>query len=119
MPETDDQVIKRVNDALAAKTVYLWDNSGLSVSMVLKTRPTSHTITLSGVFTPPSLRGKGFASAAVSTLTEQLLESSYQSINLFTDLSNPSSNAIYQRIGYVPVIDYNFYQFTNIPMSEE
>ena len=87
--------------------------------MLLKTRPTRHTISISGVYTPPSLRGRGFASAAVGTLTKQLLEHDYKVCNLFTDLGNPTSNAIYQHIGYVPVIDYNFYRFDKTPKNEE
>jgi predicted GNAT family acetyltransferase len=86
--------------------------------MVLKTRPTRHTISISGVYTPPSLRNRGYASAAVSALTRRLLESGYRNCNLFTDLSNPTSNAIYQRIGYIPVMDYNYHQFTQLPLEQ-
>ncbi|MCD4752032.1 MAG: GNAT family N-acetyltransferase [Anaerolineaceae bacterium] len=119
LPETQGQAAGRLKDALAAENAFVWEDGGLPVSMVLKTRPTSHTITISGVYTPPSLRSRGFASAAVGALTKQLLESGYDVCVLFTDLSNPTSNAIYQRIGYVPVTEYTFYRFIPNVHGEE
>ena len=121
LPETQAKAAGRLKDALSGACAFIWEDGGLRlpVSMVLKTRPTSHTITISGVYTPPSLRSRGFASAAVGTLTKQLLESGYNSCTLFTDLSNPTSNAIYQRIGYVPVTDYTFYRFLPKVNEEE
>ena len=56
------------------------------------------------VYTPPELRGRGYASALTAALTEQLLERR-RFCFLFTDLANPTSNSIYQRIGYRPVTD--------------
>lgn len=119
LPETKDQTAERLKAALAAENAFIWENGGLPVSMVVKTRPTRHTISVSGVYTPPSLRSRGFASAAVSTLTQQLLNSGYDSCTLFTDLKNPTSNAIYQRIGYIPVTDYTFYRFIPNVCEEE
>lgn len=60
---------------------------------------------------PPALRGCGYASAAVATLSERLLASGRSRIFLFTDRSNPTSNSIYQRIGYRPVCDADQYRF--------
>ena len=119
LPETQEQAAGRLKDALSAASAFIWEDGGIPVSMVLKTRPTRHTITISGVYTPPSLRSRGFASSAVGTLTKQLLESDYDVCTLFTDLSNPASNAIYQRIGYVPVTDYAFYRFIPNIREEE
>ncbi len=31
---------------------------------------------------------------------------------LFTDLANPTSNSIYQRIGYRPICNFDCYQFS-------
>ncbi|MFN8486620.1 MAG: GNAT family N-acetyltransferase [Caldilineaceae bacterium] len=91
--------------------VYFWD-TGIPVSMAAKSRPTRHGITVNLVYTPPSLRGRGYASACVAALSQQLLDEGWQFCTLFTDLANPTSNSIYQKIGYQPVCDFNLYRFT-------
>jgi predicted GNAT family acetyltransferase len=40
-----------------------------------------------------------------------LLEQGYRSCFLYTDLSNPTSNAIYERIGYRRVAESTEYRF--------
>ncbi len=91
--------------------VYLWDDGG-PVSMAFRARPTPHGYTVTGVYTPPELRGRGYASACVAALSQRLLESGKQFCNLFTDLANPVSNSIYMKIGYKPVCDFTEYCFT-------
>lgn len=68
-------------------------------------------VTVSLVYTPPELRGHGYASRCVAALSQLLLESGWEYSSLFTDLSNPISNSIYQKIGYRPVCDFNDYIF--------
>jgi predicted GNAT family acetyltransferase len=41
-----------------------------------------------------------------------LLDQGKQFTSLFTDLSNPTSNSIYQKIGYQPVCDFDLYRFS-------
>jgi GNAT superfamily N-acetyltransferase len=90
--------------------VYLWDN-GQPVSMAFRARPTPHGYSVSGVYTPPDQRGQGFASICVATLSQLLLDSGKQFCTLFTDLDYPTSNSVYQKIGYRPVCDYTEYLF--------
>ena len=66
---------------------------------------------VNAVYTPPEQRRRGYATAAVAVLSQRLLDTGYQFCCLFTDLSNPTSNTIYQRIGYRPLCDYNEYIF--------
>lgn len=58
------------------------------------------------VYTPPELRGRGYASACVAELTRRELALGAGFCCLYTDLSNPTSNSIYQQIGYEPVCDF-------------
>jgi predicted GNAT family acetyltransferase len=58
------------------------------------------------VYTPPRFRNRGYASMAVATLSQRLLEAGYDFCTLFTDLANPTSNHIYQAIGYRRVCDF-------------
>jgi predicted GNAT family acetyltransferase len=55
------------------------------------------------VYTPPSLRGRGYATSLVAHMTRWALASGATGCTLFTDLSNPISNRIYERIGYARV----------------
>lgn len=97
--------------ALESNKVYGWVKEGKVVSMALKGRPISHGQTVSAVYTPPEERRKGFASATVACLSQVILDEGCQFVNLFTDLSNPTSNAIYQAIGYRALCDFHKYYF--------
>ena len=57
------------------------------------------------MYTPPELRARGYASALVAELSQPVLDSGLSFFVLYTDLSNPTSNAIYRRIGYNPIAD--------------
>jgi predicted GNAT family acetyltransferase len=63
------------------------------------------------VYTPPDYRGRGYASACTAALSQQMLYAGYQYCFLYTDLSNPTSNRIYQNIGYELVCDIDSYRF--------
>jgi predicted GNAT family acetyltransferase len=54
---------------------------------------------ISGVWTPVELRGRGYASAVVAALSSERMDAG-ESCMLFTDLANPTSNKIYQAMGY-------------------
>jgi uncharacterized protein len=72
---------------------------------------TPHGVRIGPVYTPPGLRRRGYASALVGTLTHELLEDDADFCFLYTDLANPTSNRIYQDVGYELVaeaVDYAF-----------
>lgn len=96
---------------LQRQDLYLWDD-GRPVSMANRTRPTRHGITVGLVYTPPELRGRGYATSCVAALSQRLLDEGRQFCTLFADLANPTSNAIYQRIGYRPICDFDEYVFS-------
>lgn len=83
----------------------LWEVGGRPVSMAGYGGPTPNGIRVFAVYTPPQLRRRGYATACVGALTERLLANGRQFCFLFTDLANPTSNSIYEWIGYRPVID--------------
>ena len=72
---------------------------GRTVSLAGHAGETPNGARVGPVYTPPELRGRGYASALTASLTERLLERR-RFCFLFTDLANPTSNSIYQRIGY-------------------
>jgi predicted GNAT family acetyltransferase len=65
------------------------------------------------VYTPPELRGRGYAGAATAAVSRAALEDGVAGVLLFTDLANPTSNALYQRLGYRPVEDRVILTFKN------
>lgn len=105
MPETD------VIPGLEAGFVFFWED-GQPVSMALKSGQTEKGVTVGGVYTPPELRGKGYATACVAELSKNILQSGKAFCMLYTDLANPTSNSIYQKIGYQAVADSVQYTFS-------
>jgi len=91
---------------VAEGTFWLWlDEAGEPVSLAGTTPVVAGTGRVGPVYTPPHLRGRGYAGAVTSAAGQALLERGAGEVLLFTDLTNPTSNALYQRIGYRPVGD--------------
>ncbi len=111
LAEGRDPDFDRTERLLSEGQVFVWDQDREIVSMALKTRPIAHSITISGVYTPPEHRQHGYASALVAHLSQKLLDDGFQFVNLFTDLSNPTSNHIYETVGFHPICDFRMYQF--------
>ncbi len=89
---------------LRERALYLWHDDGPR-SMVSVARRTPHGAGINAVYTPPAFRGRGYASSAVATVSQQRLDSGSEFCFLYTDLANPTSNSIYAQIGYEPVRD--------------
>ncbi len=94
-------------------SLYLWEDEE-PVSMAGRSRPTPNGTTLNYVYTPPEHRRKGYASACVAALSQLILNEGYRYCYLFTDLANPTSNRIYEAIGYEPICDLDEYEFGHI-----
>jgi uncharacterized protein len=85
--------------------ILLWEDDGETVSAAGWGGPTPNGIRIGPVYTPPELRGRGYATALTAELSRRLLdgdlfEGGRRFCFLYTDLANPTSNAIYERIGY-------------------
>ena len=85
--------------------VALWELDGRPVSLAGFGGSTPNGIRIGPVYTPPELRGQGFGTAVTAAISRRLLEGGHRFCFLYTDLANPTSNAIYTRIGYEPVCD--------------
>jgi len=109
-----------VTDPLAAadrwiarryRTLYLWEGDGRVVSLVGAGGETPHGIRIGPVYTPPDERGHGYATSLTAAATQDQLDHGRRFVFLFTNLANPTSNKIYQAIGYEPVRDVDLYRF--------
>jgi uncharacterized protein len=95
-----------------SRRVLLWEVEGTAVSMAGFAGPTPNGIRVAWVYTPPENRGKGFAGACVAALSQKLLDDGRKFCFLYTDLANPISNHVYQKIGYEAVTDATVYSFS-------
>lgn len=93
-------------------SIYLWEDGGRPVSLAGKGRRTSRGVSVGPVYTPPELRGRGYASACVAAISQDILAEGKEFCTLFTDLANPTSNSIYQKVGYRPICDFTQYELT-------
>jgi predicted GNAT family acetyltransferase len=107
---TLEEARETLSHKIADELIYVWDD-GQPVAMAGQTRPTPNGCCIGPVYTPPDFRRKGYASALTAALSQRLLDSGKKFTALFTDLANPTSNSIYQRIGYRPVCDFDSYAF--------
>lgn len=99
-------------DKIRNKQLYIWED-GLPVSMACSTRPTVNGIFVNMVYTPKEYRKNGYASSCVAVLSQYLLDKGYKFCSLITDLSNPTSNGIYIKIGYKPICNFKGYNLSD------
>ena len=97
--------IEQYRYRLSTKKLYVLEDKGIPVSMAGYTREMQTAIGVAFVYTPPYYRGKGYASSCVAQISQLALEKGYAKCVLYTDLANPTSNSIYQKIGYRAVCD--------------
>lgn len=104
--EGSESVVAR---RLAAGQFWVWDDTA-TVSMCGLTAPAEGVVRVGPVYTPPELRGRGYASALVAAVSADVRAAGHRCI-LYTDLQNPTSNSIYRRIGYQAVAEGLAYEF--------
>jgi RimJ/RimL family protein N-acetyltransferase len=110
VPSTD--VARWARTAIDEGRLWLWEDDGGSVvALAGRTAPAVGVSRVAPVYTPPALRRRGYGAAVTAACTADALTRGAEHVVLFTDLANPTSNAIYQRIGYRPVTDRRVVRF--------
>ncbi len=102
-PEKDDHIEsgKRFFERmLKTRSLYFLVINGQVVSMAAQNRGTKNTGCVSAVYTPPKFRRKGYGALVAALVSQKYLDNGKKACNLYTDLANPTSNSIYQKIGY-------------------
>ena len=92
--------------------LWVWDD-GTPASMAGLSEPAAGVIRVGPVYTPPERRDRGYGSALVAAISQVARERGHRCI-LYTDLGNPTSNAIYRAIGYRAVEEALRYEFTRV-----
>ena len=96
-----DEVGPRIDAGL----LFVWEVDDAVVSMASVTAAQAGVSRVNFVYTPPEKRRRGYASACVAALTARELATPGRTCMLNTDLANPTSNAIYQAVGFLRVGD--------------
>ncbi|MEY9892966.1 putative GNAT family acetyltransferase [Catenulispora sp. MAP5-51] len=93
---------RAVDRRLANGELLFWEVDGVPVAMAGTTTPVAGVARVAPVYTPALLRGRGYAGAITAAVSRRSLGAGYQVV-LYTDMANPTSNALYQRLGYRPI----------------
>jgi len=80
-----------------------WIDNGQPVSMAGIVRRLKNSAAITGVYTPPELRGRGYAGSVSAATVERIYAEGRTIACLYTDLRNPFSNRCYAKIGFRPV----------------
>ena len=102
---------QEIDDRLSYGGLTLWETAGEPVSLAGLTRPAAGQVRVGPVYTPPAHRGRGYGGAVTAAVSQAARDAGAAEVVLFTDLANPTSNALYQRLGYEAVSDRAIFSF--------
>ncbi|ADY22705.1 GNAT family N-acetyltransferase [Bacillus paranthracis] len=105
LPTTKEEAKQTAHTLITNHRLFGLEVDGKLVSVAAQTRPTKNNITVNFVYTPKEERKKGYASNCVAALSQRMLDEGYKTTTLYTDLANPTSNKIYQEIGYEQIAE--------------
>jgi GNAT superfamily N-acetyltransferase len=84
---------------------FWWVDGDSPVSLAIHTPPVQGVARVGPVYTPPESRRRGYAAAVTAAATRAAYDTGAREVVLYTDAANPTSNGVYERIGYVHVAD--------------
>lgn len=112
LPEGPDEIARSLDGRVGADPgIAIWEIGGIPVALAGATESSAGIARVGPVYTPPQHRRRGYATALVAAWTSHLLGRGIRRCALFTDLANPTSNSIYQTVGYRPVGDARVIDF--------
>lgn len=91
----------------------IWEVDGEPVSWAVANRPVQDMSRIGPVYTPPEHRRHGYAAAVTAVVSQWARRNGAAEVLLYTDVANPTSNAVYRRIGFVPVLEATELAFTS------
>jgi predicted GNAT family acetyltransferase len=91
-----------VDQRLSEGQAWIWWDRGRPVSFAGRSAAVGGVARVGPVYTPPDCRRHGYSSAVTAAATEAALRAGAEHVVLYTDLANPTANAIYPAIGYLP-----------------
>lgn len=89
----------------------LWFVDGVAVSWAASTTPVGGVSRVGPVYTPPEYRRRGYAAAVTAAVSQWAYAAGTEHVVLTADLANPTSNSVYQGIGFRPVSDWSEFRW--------
>lgn len=105
-----ESVGPHVDGVIYKHNAFLWFDRE-PVCMAFRERPHATGVSIGYVYTPPQHRRKGYAANLVAEVSRQVLQEGFRYCALFADTKNPTTNHIYQTIGYRFVCNYSYFTF--------
>jgi predicted GNAT family acetyltransferase len=94
-----------VDAAVGEGSVVLWVADGEPVSFACARRASPGCTRIGPVYTPPGLRGRGYAGAVVTATAARARGAGAEEVLLFSDVANHTAGELYARLGFEPVTD--------------
>jgi GNAT superfamily N-acetyltransferase len=94
-----------LTDRVARGLFLLWTDGGRATGVAGFNEPAAGVARIGPVYTPPEHRRRGYGGAVTAAASRAGFERGAQRCMLYTDLANPTSNGVYERLGYTPVTD--------------
>jgi ribosomal protein S18 acetylase RimI-like enzyme len=100
---------EQLAQSAASGRFQFWVVDGEPVSMAGIMRRTRHVAAIAGVYTPPTLRGHGYAGSVTAAVVDAIFAEGRDSACLYVDLRNPYSSRCYAKIGFTPWCNSSYY----------
>ena len=115
--DSADGIPRMVDHRIGRRGLVIWEVDGAPVACAGNHPSVAGAVRIGPVYTPDDQRRRGYAGAVTAAVTRAAMDSGAREILLFTDLANPTSNALYRRLGYRPVEDRLVLSFAPAPRS--
>jgi len=112
MPDNPERILAAIPKRVVHGDIWIWED-GAPVSFAGWTDAGDDTARIAPVYTPPTARRRGYATALVAALARSILDAGKRRVFLLTDVGNPTSNAIYARVGFRPGTDIYHFDFVD------
>jgi predicted GNAT family acetyltransferase len=112
VPDTAERILAAIPRRVARGEFWIWDD-GSPVCCAGWAESGPDAARIAPVYTAPASRRRGYASALVAALAQAILDAGKRRIFLVTDVANPTSNAIYARVGFRPETDVYHFDFVD------
>ena len=114
IPDSVERIKKGLPPRIARGDFWIWQD-GEATAFAGFNDAAPQFARIAPVYTLPAHRSRGYATALVAALSRDLLARGKRRLFLTTDAANPTSNAIYARIGFVPETEEYHFDFVAAP----
>jgi GNAT superfamily N-acetyltransferase len=107
---------RTLDKRLAAGSLTIWrDACGTPVALAGWSREVEGARRIGPVYTVEQHRRHGYGAAVTAVACRRALDSGTRQLLLYADIDNPTSNTLYQRLGFEPVEDRTTLRFKSRP----